>query len=88
MDEYTVYRHILKIRTLARVLKKNLREVSEEEPRSYLSQVKSKSRPKYYANHLCSIKRFFRDYLKTTITDSFEFPKILEQPLILPSKDE
>jgi len=40
-----------------------------------------------YANHLCSLKRFVRDFLKKDWMNEYEFPNIERKPVIVPHKE-
>jgi len=62
--------------------------VSPNTIEAYLSEIKNTRVLKTYANHLCSMKRFVRDYLGLDWMDDYEFPDIPEKPLIVPSKKD
>ena len=62
--------------------------LSAQTVEALLSRVKEKRKPKTYANYLCSFKRYVRDFKGLSYMDDYEFPTIIEQPIIVPSKEE
>jgi integrase len=55
--------------------------------RDYLLQYIEK--PKTYLWHLCGLKRLYRDFLRTPqLVESFRFPRIIQRPVMIPSKKE
>ena len=85
LTQRVAHRHYLNIKNLYRTL--NYR-ITKQALRQYLLNKKTTLAVKTYANILCSMKRYFRDYIGSTIADSFEFPKIGFSPKIVPSKQQ
>jgi integrase len=64
----------------------NGRPTTQNAIREYLLQFKNQ--PSTYANHLKSIKVFYRDFMKQpALVQSFKFPRFPFKPRIVPSKD-
>jgi integrase len=85
ISSLVAHRHCLNIRSLYRTLDYR---ITKHALRQYLLDKKTILAVKTYANILCSMKRYFRDYLGSSIVDSFEFPKIGFTPRIVPSKKQ
>jgi len=57
--------------------------------REYLSDLKADRESKTYNNTLCSLKRFFRDFLqRPELIATFRFAPIAEKPISVRSKEE
>jgi integrase len=61
--------------------------VSDRDLRSYLTRFREMS-PYTYKNVLSALKRYFRDYMKKYLIESFKFPKKPWKPNTGPSKEE
>ena len=68
--------------------RQHLKEVTTDDVRDYLKTFDGLS-PYKYSNALKAIKVFFRDYMKAGyLVESFRFPSIAYNPIIVPSKEE
>jgi hypothetical protein len=83
--EYVAYRHTPNIRKFLQIYN---RQITIDNIREYLLNLKRTRKLRAYSNILCSFKRYFRDYKNTEMVNSFEFPKIGEEPKIVPSKEQ
>ena len=63
-------------------------KVSKKHIRIFLYNIKNTRKIKTYSNYLCSFKRFFGDFLSSDIMDSFDFPRIPPNVVMVPSKKE
>ena len=85
----TVGGHICLIRNFLDIVCKDLNQIEADDIREYLSDLKKRFEPKTYANNLCALKRFFRDFLKRgNLVESFRFPTIAGGVIIIPTKTE
>jgi len=77
------------IRHFYKFLNKKINQITIEDVRRYLEFYRTTKAIKSYANLLCSLKRYFRDYLhKDYLVESFEFPNIEYIPPIAPSDND
>jgi hypothetical protein len=77
------------IKRLAKYLKgQHLKEVITDGIRKYLKAFDGLS-PYTYSNALKALRAFFRDFMKAGyLVESFRFPSIAYNPIIVPSKGE
>lgn len=70
-------------------LGKQVSDNTIEDIRSFLLWLKANRKIKTYADYLCVLKRFFRDYLKRgDLVESFQFPEIPYVPKKIHSKED
>jgi integrase len=61
--------------------------VSPETIETHAINIKNRWKVQTYANHLCSLKRFVRDFLKKDWMSEYEFPNIERKPIIVPQRE-
>ncbi len=89
LADLTVKGHKQKINRFLKFVDKPVDKIVIDDVRTYLMSYKEKA-PKTYRNQLCSLKVFFRDFLKRgSVVESFKFPFVpLQLNNNLPSKEQ
>ncbi len=81
--------HVPIAKRFLRVVGKPVSSIQTTDIREYLSDLKADSEPKTYNNHLCGLKRFFRDFLqRPELITTFRFAPINEKPISVRTKEE
>ncbi len=81
--------HVPIAKRFLRVVGKPVSSIQVFDIREYLSDLKADSEPKTYNNHLCGLKRFFRDFLqRPELIATFRFAPINEKPISIRTKEE
>ena len=79
--------HVPFAEAFLRYVSKPIADVRVSDVRDYLSNLSEDSEPKTYNNHLCSLKRFFRDFLqRPEVVSTFKFASVVEKPITIPTK--
>jgi len=87
-SDRTVRNNSYWIRRFFNSVKKNPREVSDQDVREYLRRYRN-SPANTYANILKAFKAFFRDFMQMPwVVESFRFPNRPFHPKTVPSKDQ
>ena len=87
LSDITVRGHVRQIKRLLKSVGKSPQEIAEDDVRDYLAGFKNAS-TSTYANVLKSLRVFFRDFMRTDITNGFKFPKHALAPKAVPSKEQ
>jgi integrase len=61
--------------------------VSPKTIEAHTINIKKRWKIQTYANHLCSLKRFVRDFLKKDWMSEYEFPNIERKPIVVPQRE-
>ena len=62
--------------------------VSPQTIEEYLTRIKEKLNIKTYANYICSFRKYTRDFKGLEYVDDYDLPRIKEEPIIVPPKEE
>ena len=84
LSHRVIVKHVNNIR---RFLLKYDGDVSPKTIETHTIYLKNKWKVSTYANHLYSLKRFIRDFLKKDWMSEYEFPNIERKPIIVPQRE-
>ncbi len=89
LSDLTVQSHLNNLNVFLRQVKKPVNKLAYEDIQDFMLWIKENKSQKTYGNYLCTMKVFFRDFLKMpAMVNDFKFPSISVKPKRLPSKEE